>query len=508
MNLITPAQHGYSQKHGYIPYSVHAGQFALQQQPIQFIPQNLIPVHSSNAMQILSPMPLFSPIIPAIGMHNTQHGYSTFGQKPVIQNEQFDFLGQLQGNYETNGSDAEKIEVVLVVRGVHRYALVRRTCSDEKAVPDQVINEEETRFTLSSMDGYVEAVMLKGSIIKDNLKWYTNEGTWVFWRRTTEEISNAIVSPLLSRQNSFESDSSSLLGRDSFVAYELSTDEVMNNRHELLTNYPEKEPSSTTAANPSNKNPESSTYSRSKMSQRVSQDGIIDLFKALCREHPVLLQKFLHWGMSRTQQRMVGEKEILELSKGRVWVCARLTRIGQKDARNWQRILDVIKGAYHEVTSGVYSQPLQPNEPGAQHRLRQSKRGLWMIEKFNFGKDSWSMCAQERHRDYWVDFKTNRQFYKVQIVPMQSILSRLKDDWTDLAEMKKNLEFLFHNCNPKKLNTKIKPRNLKHNMVNLRLKLEKQHVLSFAVRVAEMATAIALEGQGVCPSEKIPLSET
>jgi len=90
---------------------------------------------------------------------------------------------------------------------------------------------------------------------------------------------------------------------------------------------------------------------------------------------------------------------------------------------------------------------------------------------------------------------------------MLRILSRLKDDWTDLAEMKKNLEFLFHHCNPKKLNTKIKPRNLKHNMVNLKLKLQKQHELSFAVRVAETAISIALEGQGVCSSENLPSSK-
>lgn len=497
MTLITPIQHGY-QNRSYTPYSVHVGQFALQQQPIQVMPQSLIPVHNTNAMQILSPMPLFNPIIPAIKIQKTQHGCWALGQQSVIQSEQLDVLEQLQGNYETDFY-AVKIEVVLVIQGEYRYALVHRTCSNDEVAPDQVIYEEGTRFTLSSMDGYVEAVMLKGSTKKDTIKWYTNEGTWDVWRRTNEAVPDASVSPLISMGNSFDSDFSSI-GGSSVVAYELPTDEITNNLPELRSEYPEKEPASARTANPSNNNPQS-TYSRSRMSQRVSHDALYDLFQSFCRKHPALLEKVVRWGMSQAQQSMVGDKEILELSKGRVWVCARLTRIAQKDNRIWQRRLDVIKGAYHEVASGVYLQPFQPSEPGAQHRLRQSKRGLWMIEEYNFDADNWSMCAQERHKGHWVDFKTSRQYYKVQIVPMLSILSRLKGDLTDLAEMKKNLEFLFHNCNPKKLNTKIKPRNLKHNMINLRLKIEKQHALSFAVRVAEAAISIALEGQGVCSSE-------
>lgn len=330
MNVI-PIQHGYH-NHRWTPYSVYIGQFALKHQPIQLIPQSLIPVHNSNVMQILSPMPLFNPIIPAIKMKNTQHGYSALGQQSMSQSEQFDFLGQLQGNYETDVSDAVKIEVVLVVQGGHRYALARRTCSNEEVVPDQVINEEDTRFTLSSKDGYVEAVMLKGSTAKDTVKWYTNKGTWVVWRRTGEAVPDTMVTPLISRGNLSDSDFSSL-GGNSIVAYELPTDEITNNLPELSPEYPEKELASTSTANPLNNNPQSSTYSRSKMSQRMSHDALFDLFQAFCRKHPVLIEKVHNWGMSQAQQRMVGEKEILELSKGRVWVCARLTHIAQKDHR-------------------------------------------------------------------------------------------------------------------------------------------------------------------------------
>jgi len=79
------------------------------------------------------------------------------------------------------------------------------------------------------------------------------------------------------------------------------------------------------------------------------------------------------------------------------------------------------------------------------------------------------------------------------ILPMKTILRRMNESWKDLEEMKKSVEFLFSNCNPKKLNAKLKTRNLKHNMLNLRLKLEKQYFLSFAVQVAETANTIALE---------------
>lgn len=122
-----------------------------------------------------------------------------------------------------------------------------------------------------------------------------------------------------------------------------------------------------------------------------------------------------------------------------------------------------------------------------------------MIEVFNFEENVWSQCAHERSNGLWIDYKTQRQLYKVQILPMVSILSRMKDYFTDLAEMTRSIEFLFNNCNSKKLNTKLKLRTLKHNKINLRVKLEKQYALSFAVRVAETANLIALERRdGVC----------
>jgi len=55
------------------------------------------------------------------------------------------------------------------------------------------------------------------------------------------------------------------------------------------------------------------------------------------------------------------------------------------------------------------------------------------------------------------------------------------------------VDFLFKSCNQKKLISKLKKRNLKHNIANLKVKLDKQYALSFGVKVAYMADVIAQE---------------
>jgi len=80
---------------------------------------------------------------------------------------------------------------------------------------------------------------------------------------------------------------------------------------------------------------------------------------------------------------------------------------------------------------------------------------------------------------------------------MLDIINRMKDDWADYEKIERRIEFLFTSCNQKKLNNKIKQRRLKHHIVNLKVKLEKQYPLSFAVRVANIADSIALEERQV-----------
>merc|ERR1739838_767452 len=125
-------------------------------------------------------------------------------------------------------------------------------------------------------------------------------------------------------------------------------------------------------------------------------------------------------------------------------------------------------------------------------RIRRNNMGFWMIEEHDVNENAWYPCTQELPYGHWVDLKDSRRRYNIQILTMESILYSMRDQWADLEEMEKSMEFLFNSCNQKKLNTKLKARNLKHNISNLRLKLEKQFNLSFAVRVAETADAMAL----------------
>jgi len=69
----------------------------------------------------------------------------------------------------------------------------------------------------------------------------------------------------------------------------------------------------------------------------------------------------------------------------------------------------------------------------------------------------------------------------------------MKGEWSGFEEMKRRIEFLFNSRNQKKLSTRLKPRSLKHHIVNLRVKLEKQFALSFALRIANIADSIVLQ---------------
>jgi len=127
-------------------------------------------------------------------------------------------------------------------------------------------------------------------------------------------------------------------------------------------------------------------------------------------------------------------------------------------------------------------------------------KGYWKIEERQtiVGEEKterWIICAQEIPGGLWVDLKNDRKVFQVKIVAMVTILQRLMN-WVrtlESVEVQSYVEFLFKTCNQKKLISKLKRRNLKHNISNLRVKLEKQHALSFAVRVANTADAIAKE---------------
>jgi len=132
------------------------------------------------------------------------------------------------------------------------------------------------------------------------------------------------------------------------------------------------------------------------------------------------------------------------------------------------------------------------NEPGVQHRLMKGQRGRWKIESHDVDTGKWILCAEQLSDGRWVDIKNNREVIRVQLIPMSEILQKMGEEFApENQEVEKCIEFLFTNCNQKKLNSKLKGRNLKHNISNLKVKLEKQYALSFAVQVATTADTIA-----------------
>jgi len=413
-------------------------------------------------------------------------------------------LAQLLGSYQTETPEATFIHVELD-NGKKQHAKVKRVGASGAPLSDLVIREDDTRFALCSFDGFVLAVTIKGKIMKHSVTWFANEGSKIVWRRTVDVYSKwASSTPEQSRRNSLSSIVSrvSLISYSSIFPHKQPVDRPMHIRLKSQTQAKEEAATGDTLKSTadssisiSSKIPISQSTSASKTGQRLSDDALFAQFQEYCGKFPSLLRKIIHWGTSRTNRR-VDTSEISALAAGRVWVRANVTR---KDVENWQEVLDEFKGAYQEVAEGVFMQPPeQPNEPGIQHRLRKNEFGFWIIEELNAEENVWYACAQELPYGNWVDLKDNRKRYNIQVLSLESILYRMRDQWTDLDEMKRSIDFLFNLCNQKKLNTKLKARNLKHNINSLKLKLEKQHTLLFAVRISQTAESIANEGQDVC----------
>jgi len=219
---------------------------------------------------------------------------------------------------------------------------------------------------------------------------------------------------------------------------------------------------------------------------------MFELIKAHCIRKPSLLKRLVHWGISDTASRHVSKKDTNNLAKGCIWVTAHPAKYGEIDTSLKENLLD-IKGAYREVKAGIYKQP-EPHvsEPGVQHRLLKSPSGQWKIEAQVSGM--WHLCAQELPDGRWVDMKNNRKEIVVQLIPMIEILQKLGGGHAIRnRELRKSMEFLYNSCNQKKLNGKLKGRNLRHNIDNLKVKLEKQYSLCFAVQVASIADSITKE---------------
>jgi len=417
------------------------------------------------------------------------------------------FLAQLEGSFETELPDAERVEVELAESQQH--ANVRRQDDSGELVVTQLIYEDDKRFRLCSLEGFVLAIMIKGKDMRSSVTWYSNDGSKVVWKRTRDVTFKLVtITPDQSRRNSLASNLSgtSQMSCSQASPSELVSDVRMRIRPELRTQEePSHEKEHTDRERP--KLPDNMSSVKSSLSEvesptaserKLTDDELFDQLKRCCVKCPSLLEKIVEWGITRTPNRRVGSNDIGGFAAGRIWVRASLIEPPRGSTESWQEVLNDFKGAYQEAQSDVFMQPpSQPNEPGRRHRIRRNNMGFWLIEEHNVDANVWEPCAQELPYGHWVDLKDSRRRYKIQLVPMLSILNRMQEHWTDHEEMERSIDFLFNSCNQKKLNTRLKARNLKHNISNLRLKLEKQYALSFAVRVAEIADSIALEDQSV-----------
>jgi len=215
---------------------------------------------------------------------------------------------------------------------------------------------------------------------------------------------------------------------------------------------------------------------------------VFEFIKTQCLCDPLLMEKVIKWGTGHNNISQIFPEDTVKLSQGRLWITVRWERFGNEmEEKRLQEALDNFKGAYQKTEPGVYKQPkVIGRDELKQHRLMKDSLGLWMIQKYSRAVGSWSAVAKELPDGRWVDCKYNI-LIQVLLIPMKVILERLSNEAWDYQDLEKKVEFLFTTCDQSKLNGKLKSRNLKHNITNLKLKLEKQYALSFAVTVANTA---------------------
>jgi len=411
------------------------------------------------------------------------------------------FLEQLQGLYELESDEgADRIHVLMPtfenwdLRN-QGCTIVRRVCSDGEALSDQMILEEPERFILCSIEQEVIAWMVKGKDMKNGITWTSAENARdFFWKRSGDVTFEFVSATKFNRP----------MCQIQQEAANMSMSNSMNSSPEnsLYDQYNQKliveEYSSCSTESFSN-------YEEGGMSPlEINQEqNLFDLIRTYCAGRPNLLKNVVYWGLLKDQEPenpiWMSPDVVQKLGSGRIWLCCMLkdtttTSRTSKRHNRGQDALDNLKGAYQEMVegSGVYFQPNPvASQPAKQHRLRK-EQGFWIIEDRD-ADSQWKLRAQEQAgRSYWVDLNNVNKPLRVKIIPLVKILGRMADHLFD-GEIEKQLDFLYLDCNQKKLNTKLKKRNLKHSIQNLKAKLEKQKCLSFAVRVLNVADTIAKE---------------
>jgi len=436
-----------------------------------------------------------------------------FAHQTVVQQSAFDddtfysckFLAQLQGNYEIETPEG-RVEVSVILPKVdeheEQYAKVNLVSSDGKALSEKFIYHELSWFKLCSANRKLEGVLMEGSNMKHTVEWWNaDDESWIVWRRKGNVTFNLVQVDPNSRRNSISSVCT--VSTSAPVAYSIDTSTVcsdenpMRIRTELLQ--PRKPVFINRTSNGSYSPPsclQSNSNNIFAAASSVTSDRhheeMFELIKAQCSKNPVLFKKVVDWVVANNPTRTISQDETKYISEGRFWITAHSDDSNEGEVT--ANTLDDIKGAYQETSAGVYSQP-DPKECGSsvQHRLFKDEHGFWMLERRDVGCERWHIRARQQEDERWVDFRNNKVLIRVQVVPMNKILENMGEDYlASKNEINKSIDFLFTSCNQEKL-TKLKGRNLKHHIANLKVKLEKRYALSFGVRVANTAETIAQE---------------
>jgi len=475
------------------------------------------PVNVNYGVMGYSPQPGVQPI----PLHQN------YNPAPVKLSYKCNFLEQLQGMYEcANGTgEPDRINVLMptwknqVTPGTDQgCTIVRCVSADGEAMPDQMILEEANRFILASIDQEVEAYMMKGVDMKNGLTWNKINGQTMFWSRVGHVTFNFVLPDQLNRN---QVGSFPRLERTfSNTSMSSVTSNFSQSSPEYVPVAPQPYPqqmlptlrlansfSQHSEASSTDSFPSYDVHHREPTAVEDQQEVMLmEQIKRLCANRPRLIKRVVHWGLSKDTESVaikMNPELIQKLAKGRIWVCVdkmlpqskSLTGAPEETSPELDS-LDDLKGAYQEGTEdGVFLQPRpEANQPGTQHRLRKGENGYWVIEEFNPNAERWVKRTVEQPGGRWWDLATQRKI-RLKLVALDQILQRLGGDYSEQfsGNVEKQMQFLFMSCNQKKLNTKLKKRNLKHNIANLKVKLEKQHCLSFAVRIANIADSIAKE---------------
>jgi len=449
-----------------------------------------------------------------IPMINFGHQAVTPTSPPVMVDDALyscNIIAQLQGTYEVD-TPAGLVQVSVILPEVPgwemQYAKVHRVSTDGKALADQHIFDQPFTFNLQSLDGKSEGLLTKGCDMRHSVMWWNAENeNYIIWRRngnvtfnlvqvepkvrrgSISSICTASTSPILSQSldtSMIANDENSLLIRP----------ELMQQRTAVFQN------GSSGAFYPSSEGLIScrSYWSADTPSPKTEQqqEEMFQLIKAQCAKNPILFQKIVDWGKKRnpmsdlSEDVMKGmpEDEMKSLSEGRLWITARAAEGGEGEFI--VDSLDDIKGAYQTASSGVWKQPAcEACGSGVQHKLFKDEIGRWRIERYCTESGGWQIRAQQLEDFEWVDLKNNKMQIRVHVVPMSKILKKLDGELLGNKEdVMRSMDFLFTSCNQAKL-SKLKGRNLKHHITNLKVKLEKRRALSFGVQIAHTAELMA-----------------